>query len=455
MAHTRAAHVAELGERDKAIQRLTEERDAALLAASTSDDGRELIEAQRQIAMLQEEKDRLGEELSKACRDLEIEIAKQASLSERLQAILRTHKSLQQQSAAQAEELDWYKAALEAANSNAAIPSPPPPPPPPAPASTGISSEQLEAEVERRQQLERTLEASREAQRVLEARLYQSEEQLGHAKAALQEGEGAIQEWSRALEKWKAEAVRVQGEMLEVRHALDEAMSSIGCLASDKRRLVDNIQDLIRRTRTAESSLAKTSRELAMVTMAMEKAQDESKAVATEADAKVRTVQESAQRERTVLVSAALRSLNQLRNHLTSTLAGLHVVPEARHEDGNTAWQRWKSQWGVAEAQIVKLVPPPQPPLSISRALPAPRFGSRPGSASASARRKRSVSPDDSLLAAALRDATEKANNTLTSGFTGARPKSASAEVSSKLPSRPMGRGQFQLLPGRLPSPRQ
>ena len=145
--------------------------------------------------------------------------------------------------------------------------------------------------------------------------------------------------------------------------------------------------------------------------MAMERAQAALGVVTSTADAKLQKVQETALKERTILVTAALRSLQQLRSHLTTTLSGLHVQPRERSVDGPEAWRKWKAHWGVTaptnEPLVVKLLPPPNPPLNVNKYAPSPR----PSSALASTRsprRLRAVSVDaagDAAIAAAMQNA--------------------------------------------------
>ena len=266
----------------------------------------------------------------------------------------------------------------------------------------GVSGGDLDAGVEQ-------LAAARAAQRELQEKLATSEEQVDATRRSLRKSHEDASVWKEEIAKTKAENGNLLSELAEGRKALDEALSSVSLLTADKKKLLGQVDDLINRYRTAEAALAKSSRELQFVTMAMERAQAALGVVTSTADAKLQKVQETALKERTILVTAALRSLQQLRSHLTTTLSGLHVQPAERSVDGPEAWRKWKAHWGVTapsnEPLVVKLLPPPKPPLNVSKYEPSPR----PSSALASTRsprRLRAVSTDTGTdIAAAMENA--------------------------------------------------
>lgn len=90
---------------------------------------------------------------------------------------------------------------------------------------------------------------------------------------------------------------------------------------------------------------------------------------------KLATLRAAAKSERTALVSSALFSLQQLKEHLTSSLAGLRVggadsgmpPPAAAHRDRDARRHRWGVRPREAEYEtfVVRLDPPPVPPMHI------------------------------------------------------------------------------------------
>lgn len=161
-------------------------------------------------------------------------------------------------------------------------------------------------------------------------------------------------------------------------------------LTSENARLSEHTHELQGQLRTAEAALTQSKHELGWATMAIEKSQGELDRVTSTANKRLVSVHEEAQKERTLLVQAALQSLQQLRTHLTSTLSGLRVQskegdapPDPRDV---AAWQRWKHRWGVTsqggESTTVRLIPPEMPPLSVlPMALTPPRVSTRPATA--------------------------------------------------------------------------
>ena len=71
-------------------------------------------------------------------------------------------------------------------------------------------------------------------------------------------------------EWWQEEAERLAGELERGRKTLNAALESVEIMKSDKLELGEQIADLIRRFKSAESSLVQTSHELETVTKALE-----------------------------------------------------------------------------------------------------------------------------------------------------------------------------------------
>ena len=169
-------------------------------------------------------------------------------------------------------------------------------------------------------------------------------EQLTEANTRITEGE-----W------WHGEALRVRGEIADVQRMLAEALSSADVKEKDKKRLGDQINELIKRYQAAESTLQDTSTELVSVTEALERSTKE----ANRRD-------EASRRERANVVRAALDSLQQLRAHLTFTLSGLRVA----QLKGEQAAAPWKRSAGLVmphgDPMIVQFVPPLHPLLDPS-----------------------------------------------------------------------------------------
>ena len=363
MERLQQAHAAELAERDKALKAMSDARDAALKAAMMAADGRALLAAQAELKQLSGEEGVLRSEFTNALKELDVQVAANTTLGEHLRAIVTSSEIT-------TKERDDLRERLKRAED----------------AAFNGDRDAPEA-----------LKAALEAKQLLELRLAAAEEQLAKARADLMASERALGEWKTSLESWRDEAKRVQAELLDCRSALDEAMRSVTLLSHDKASLGDQVRDLIARYRAAEATLAKTSKELSYVSFAMERSQAAFDALSVSAEHKMHALQETAQKERKILVSAALRSLQQLRTHLTSTLSGLRVQTDERErENGAAAWQQWKSKWGVPSPDdapvVVTLHPPDHPPLSVAK-HPGMKYAPspRPSTARAPSSRRQSM----------------------------------------------------------------
>ena len=160
-------------------------------------------------------------------------------------------------------------------------------------------------------------------------------------------------------EWWQEEAERLAGELERGRKTLNAALESVEIMKSDKLELGEQIADLVRRFKSAESSLVQTSHELETVTKALE---------STSAELMRRS--EAHRAERKSLIRNALDSLQQLRQHLTFTLSGLRVV----QSQGEKKTLPWKHSAGIVsprgDAMVVSFVPPPHETLDRPSALP-------------------------------------------------------------------------------------
>lgn len=160
------------------------------------------------------------------------------------------------------------------------------------------------------------------------------------------------------------EAVHAQIEAV-----LSEASGIVGGDGGDTRPMGNRVHELARRYVTAEASLAQTSRELAFTAVAMERSQAELRQVGHQADARMAKLQQASQRERHLLVQAAVKSLQQLRTHLTSTLAGLRVNMD-EGSAGGAPFAEWRAKYaGQEEPIVLRLKHPDTPPLFVRHVI--------------------------------------------------------------------------------------
>jgi chromosome segregation ATPase len=164
----------------------------------------------------------------------------------------------------------------------------------------------------------------------------QLEAELVDANAKIAEGK-----------KWHGETLKLRAEIERIEAALRDAVSSAELIKNDKRQLSEQIREIDTRYRTADQALQHTSRELVTVTAALQHSTSE---LSRRTDA--------ARRERETLVRAALASMQQLRSHLTFTLAGLRI----HQSKGEHATMPWKRSAGIitpgGDPMLVQFVPP-------------------------------------------------------------------------------------------------
>ena len=113
----------------------------------------------------------------------------------------------------------------------------------------------------------------------------------------------------------------------------------------------------------------------------MSEADEYAKAAQHDADKRIKQVMRESRHERELLVKTALRSMRQLRSHLTLTLSGLRTVvkPDPHEARAIASWKDESTntaQLGVisqAGETIVVRFEPPTPPLHVRPLPPTPR----------------------------------------------------------------------------------
>ena len=116
-----------------------------------------------------------------------------------------------------------------------------------------------------------------------------------------------------ARDDLEGERRTMQAELEAVRSNLDEALGSIGCLTSDKRKLSEQVLELVAKFKQTQAELEKANKDASLAKNLKDLADAERARIQAEADAHVKKIQDESIRERTMLVQAALRSLQELR----------------------------------------------------------------------------------------------------------------------------------------------
>ena len=228
----------------------------------------------------------------------------------------------------------------------------------------------------------------------------------------------------------KAENKELRAEAKHIKSSLDEALSSVIGLTGDKRKLSDQVKDLVKRYRMTCVDLETLTVDHARAIKKEELATAEKNRVCKESDEKVLYIQEQSVRERTALVGAALRSMQELRTHLTSQWSSGTRVQEPINElaDDKMAFVSWKSRWGDSAAvrpgrplsarndmMVVRLERPQVPPLNVKPLPPSPRLR-RARAVSAPGEHSMERPPSDRLAAWQTQSMTQKLHR---AGLTG------------------------------------
>ena len=178
---------------------------------------------------------------------------------------------------------------------------------------------------------------------------------LNEARQALRDSQMSMAaEMANETAKWKEEVTRLKLEIARLREAagrqqsdlerevdelkaqitesantLDEALRSVGSLTHDKQDLADQVRQLVMRYQRTRDTLAYLIGELKSqvaqvedAVKAKEVAVGEVERVKEHASRTIVAVEAESRHERELLVKAALRSLQQLRNHIFTAMAG-------------------------------------------------------------------------------------------------------------------------------------
>ena len=169
-------------------------------------------------------------------------------------------------------------------------------------------------------------------------------------------------------------------EQKKMRGQLTEALSSIGALSSERSQLFDDKSHLSEQLSDFINAYKKARSEM----LAAQNAQNST-------EEQIRRVQQQSQRERQVLVQTALRSLHEMRNHLTHTASGVRMQqPAADDDDDGTmeflSWDhptRWGAKQPKSDMMLIQLRTPAVPPLDVSpkQCLQRPQTSGSPTSA--------------------------------------------------------------------------
>lgn len=180
-------------------------------------------------------------------------------------------------------------------------------------------------------------------------------------------------------------------EIRVIKLSLNDALSSVGGLKKDKRKLSDQIHDVLTQYKASKREHMVAEAERARAARA-----------AVEADLKVKRIAAASIHERATLVQAALRSMHDLRSHLTHTASGVRLQQPLHVEPGPPplspgsdepdlasfmSWDeptRWGSVHSKSEKILVTLRQPTVPPLDMTCASPpkSSRSARGPGGAS-------------------------------------------------------------------------
>ena len=229
----------------------------------------------------------------------------------------------------------------------------------------GFTRQKNKSLAEEIRDLIKTAETSRKERNKIATRLEETEVRIRSteekAKAKQKELESQIADANTRIaegEKWRREAMDLKAEIERIRTSLHEVISSVQVFKNDKRQLSEQIREVVTRYRTAEQALERTSKELIVVTGALQ-----------HSTAELTRRTDAARREREQLVRAALSSMQQLRSHLTFTLAGLRV----NQSKGEQAAMPWKRSAGVimpdGDPMLIQFIPPLHKSLGGSKQL--------------------------------------------------------------------------------------
>lgn len=177
------------------------------------------------------------------------------------------------------------------------------------------------------------------------------EAQLGETRAEIERLKSS--DASAEAERWKRQTDHLSKE---VERAEQRVVATIGVAAARAAgaggggggsALPEMIEVLSERYFGLKTNLERTTEELEAITSSMldmklkvEQAQEVTVTAVREAHAE-------AKKERTALVSSALRSLESLRTHLIFSLCGLREAAAEPTEQNEYAFQPWQKRWGV------------------------------------------------------------------------------------------------------------
>jgi len=174
----------------------------------------------------------------------------------------------------------------------------------------------------------------------------------------------------KKLREQKDDAGKLQAELDKIKASLHEALSSVGSLTKDKRKLSDQIKDLVDEYQEVMAARDAALKDLEKARALADAARRERGA----ADERVRAIKEHSQRERQLLVQQALRSLHDLRTHMSHTASGVRMQQPADDDsDDDAAFVSWDhpNRWGAparakGDMLLISLKAPEVPPLDVT-----------------------------------------------------------------------------------------
>ena len=264
---------------------------------------------------------------------------------------------------------------------------------------TGIQATQAEAE-ERRAQCDALSEQLRGENRehaktrtALEAAVFRGDDleaQLTEARARLTRAESEHGQMSASAEyaavqlaRWRSEKEHLEAEIQRMQMSERAALSDADDAIEGRRKAVAQAEREAGRRRATEEALGHAEKGVRAIEADAQRHAAQAAQRISELEALKDLVSNASKQERAALVKGALRSLQQLRDHLTASLSGfrvLHAAGSATDEkfveqlgrshpacNPATRGHRWGvvSEDGEADTMVVKLVPPSHSPMHL------------------------------------------------------------------------------------------
>lgn len=146
----------------------------------------------------------------------------------------------------------------------------------------------------------------------------------------------------------KADNQRLGSEIKDMRVDLANKTSFVDALSDEKQKLTEHIRELTRKYRSTKQELEWKMFEHAQASKLSIEAASERDRVVKDAETRIRTIQQESLKERTALVGAALRSMNELRSHMSSQHSMGPSMQGSLIEtvvDGKLAFVSAKNRW--------------------------------------------------------------------------------------------------------------